>query len=135
MSKIIKCRDLRLKIYIEDTDFQGVVYHSNYLKYFERARSEFLSANKVSQKELRKLNLAFVIKKINLEYIAAAELGDNLIIKSSVEKGSNARMIFYQKIVDENNKEYVVGTIDVCLIDLVTKKPKRFSDDLLLIFK
>jgi|TARA_B100001093_G_scaffold175956_1_gene168767 acyl-CoA thioester hydrolase len=135
MSKIIKCSDLRLKIYIEDTDFQGVVYHSNYLKYFERARSEFLSANKVSQNELRKLNLAFVIKKINLEYIAAAELGDNLIIKSSVEKGSNARMIFYQKIVDENNKEYVVGTIDVCLIDLVTKKPQRFSDDLLLIFK
>ena len=135
MSKIIKCRDLRLKIYIEDTDFQGVVYHSNYLKYFERARSEFLSANKVSQNELRKLNLAFVIKKINLEYIAAAELGHNLIIKSSVEKGSNARMIFYQKIVDENNKEYVLGTIDVCLIDLVTKKPQRFSDDLLLIFK
>tara|TARA_Y100000746_G_scaffold192193_1_gene172612 strand:+ start:102 stop:509 length:408 start_codon:yes stop_codon:yes gene_type:complete len=135
MSKIIKCSDLKLKIYIEDTDFQGVVYHSNYLKYFERARSEFLSANKVSQKELRKLNLAFVIKKINLEYIAAAELGDNLIIKSSVEKGSNARMIFYQKIVDENNKEYVLGTIDVCLIDLVTKKPQRFSDDLLLIFK
>tara|TARA_B100001059_G_scaffold182351_1_gene183542 strand:- start:2099 stop:2506 length:408 start_codon:yes stop_codon:yes gene_type:complete len=135
MSKIIKCSDLRLKIYIEDTDFQGVVYHSNYLKYFERARSEFLSANKVSQNELRKLNLAFVIKKINLEYIAAAELGDNLIIKSSVEKGSNARMIFYQKIIDENNKEYVVGTIDVCLIDLVTKKPQRFSDDLLLIFK
>jgi|TARA_B100001113_G_scaffold181911_1_gene149036 acyl-CoA thioester hydrolase len=135
MSKIIKCSDLRLKIYIEDTDFQGVVYHSNYLKYFERARSEFLSANKVSQNELRKLNLAFVIKKINLEYIAAAELGDNLIIKSSVEKGSNARMIFYQKIVDENNKEYVAGTIDVCLIDLVTKKPQRFSDDLLLIFK
>ena len=116
MSKIIKCSDLKLKIYIEDTDFQGVVYHSNYLKYFERARSEFLSTNNVSQTKLRKLNLAFVIKKINLEYTAAAELGDNLIIKSSVEKGSDARMIFYQKIVDENNKEYVSGRIDVCLI-------------------
>mgnify|MGYP001175675495 FL=1 len=135
MSKIIKCSDLKLKIYIEDTDFQGVVYHSNYLKYFERARSEFLSTNNISQTKLRKLNLAFVIKKINLEYTAAAELGDNLIIKSSVEKGSDARMIFYQKIVDENNKEYVSGRIDVCLIDLMTKKPQRFSDDLLLIFK
>ena len=38
-------------------------------------------------------------------------------------------------IVDENNKEYVSGRIDVCLIDLMTKKPQRFSDDLLLIFK
>ncbi|GIS25012.1 MAG: hypothetical protein CM15mP126_2550 [Gammaproteobacteria bacterium] len=47
MSKIIKCSDLKLKIYIEDTDFQGVVYHSNYLKYFERARSEFLSTNNI----------------------------------------------------------------------------------------
>ena len=88
----------------------------------------------ISQTKLRKLNLAFVIKKINLEYTAAI-LGDNLIIKSSVEKGSDARMIFYQKIVDENNKEYVSGRIDVCLIDLMTKKPQRFSDDLLLIFK
>ena len=124
-----------LKVYYEDTDFGGIVYHANYLKYFERARSEFLSTNNVSQTKLRKLNLAFVIKKINLEYTAAAELGDNLIIKSSVEKGSDARMIFYQKIVDENNKEYVSGRIDVCLIDLMTKKPQRFSDDLLLIFK
>ena len=135
MSKIIKCSDLKLKIYIEDTDFQGVVYHSNYLKYFERARSEFLSSNNVSHSELKKLNLAFVVKKINLEYIAAAELGDHLIIKSSVEKSSNARMIFHQKLVDLNNEEYVKGTIDICLINLVTKKPQRFPDDLLLIFK
>ena len=43
MKKIIKCEDIEFQIYIEDTDFQGVVYHSNYLKYFERSRSEFLS--------------------------------------------------------------------------------------------
>ena len=135
MSKIIKCSDLKLKIYIEDTDFQGVVYHSNYLKYFERARSEFLSVNKVSQNELRKLNLAFVIKKINLDYISAAELGQNLIVKSSVERSSNARMVFNQEIVDENNKKYIKGIIDICLINLETKKPQKFPDDLLLIFE
>ena len=50
MNKIIKCSDLKLKIFIEDTDFQGVVYHSNYLKFFERARSEFLSQNNISHK-------------------------------------------------------------------------------------
>ena len=134
MNKIIKCSDLKFKIYVEDTDFQGFVYHANYLKFFERARSEFLSQNNVSQVILRELNLAFVIKKIKLEYISSAELGDKLVVKSSVEKKSNARMVFYQKVIDKENKEYVNGSIEVCLINLITKKPKKFPDDLLLIF-
>ena len=53
MNKTIKCSDLKVTIYVEDTDFQGFVYHANYLKFFERARSEFLSINKISQKSLR----------------------------------------------------------------------------------
>ena len=135
MNKTIKCSDLKVTIYVEDTDFQGFVYHANYLKFFERARSEFLSINKISQKSLRKLNLAFVIKEVQLNFISAAELGDILIVKSSVKKSSNARMIFFQKVVDSDNKEFINGRIEVCLIDLITKKPQKFQDDLLLIFK
>lgn len=135
MNKIIKCNDLNITIYIEDTDFQGFVYHANYLKFFERARSDFLSSNKISQKVLRINNLAFVVKKINLNYVSAAELGDDLIIKTSVEKKSDARMIFSQKIINSSNKNFVDGTIDICLINLITKKPQKFPDDLLLIFE
>ena len=135
MNKIIKCNDLNITIYIEDTDFQGFVYHANYLKFFERARSDFLSSNKISQKTLRINNLAFVVKKINLNYVSAAELGDDLIIKTSVEKKSDARMIFSQKIINSSNKNFVEATIDVCLINLITKKPQKFTDDLLLIFE
>lgn len=135
MNKIIKCNDLNITIYIEDTDFQGFVYHANYLKFFERARSDFLSSNKISQKTLRINNLAFVVKKINLNYVSAAELGDDLIIKTSVEKKSDARMIFSQKIINSSNKNFVDGTIDICLINLITKKPQKFPDDLLLIFE
>ena len=135
MNKIIKCNDLNITIYIEDTDFQGFVYHANYLKFFERARSDFLSSNKISQKTLRINNLAFVVKKINLNYVSAAELGDDLIIKTSVEKKSDARMIFSQKIINSSNKNFVDGTIDICLINLITKKPQKFQDDLLLIFE
>ena len=135
MNKSIKCSDLKVTIYVEDTDFQGFVYHANYLKFFERARSEFLSINKITQKSLRKLNLAFVIKEVQLNFISAAELGDILIVKSSVKKSSNARMIFFQKVVDSDNKEFINGRIEVCLIDLITKKPQKFPDDLLLIFK
>ena len=135
MNKIIKCNDLNITIYIEDTDFQGFVYHANYLKFFERARSDFLSINKISQKTLRINNLAFVVKKINLNYVSAAELGDDLIIKTSVEKKSDARMIFSQKIINSSNKNFVDGTIEICLINLITKKPQKFPDDLLLIFE
>mgnify|MGYP001180604280 FL=1 len=135
MNKIIKCNDLSITIYIEDTDFQGFVYHANYLKFFERARSDFLSSNKISQKTLRINNLAFVVKKINLNYVSAAELGDDLIIKTSVEKKSDARMIFSQEIINSSNKNFVDGTIEICLINLITKKPQKFPDDLLLIFE
>ena len=135
MNKIIKCNDLNITIYIEDTDFQGFVYHANYLKFFERVRSDFLSSNKISQKTLRINNLAFVVKKINLNYVSAAELGDDLIIKTSVEKKSDARMIFSQKIINSSNKNFVDGTIEICLINLITKKPQKFPDDLLLIFE
>ena len=136
MSKIIKCDDLNYKIYVEDTDFQGFVYHANYVKYFERSRSEFLSKNGILHKKLIKADTAFVIKRIELYYKSPAELGDEIIVKSSVEKKSDARMIFYQKVINKkDNKEYVNGEVEVCFINLITKKPQKFPNDLLLIFK
>lgn len=136
MSKIIKCDDLHYKVYVEDTDFQGFVYHANYVKYFERSRSEFLSKNGILQKKLIKVDTAFVIKRIELCYKLPAELGDEIIVKSSVEKKSDARMIFYQKVINKkDNKEYVNGEVEVCFINLITKKPQKFPNDLLLIFK
>ena len=136
MNKAIKCNSINLNIYVEDTDFQGVVYHANYIKFFERARSEFLTLNNISQSKLRKNNLAFVIKSINIKYIAAAELGDEIVVNSVVEKKSDARMIFNQKVVNSKTGiEYVNGDVEVCFINLLTKKPQKFPDDLLLIFE
>ncbi len=135
MKKTIKCNDIEFKIYVEDTDFQGVVYHANYLKYFERSRSEFLSNANISQKNLRENNTAFVIKGIKINYLKAAELGDQIVVQTSVEKKSKARMIFYQNVIHKiTRKEFVNGEVEVCFIDLTTKKPKKFPDDLLLIF-
>jgi len=135
MKKTIKCNDIEFKIYVEDTDFQGVVYHANYLKYFERSRSEFLSNANISQKNLREKNTAFVIKGIKINYLKAAELGDQIVVQTNVEKKSKARMIFYQNVIHKiTGKEFVNGEVEVCFIDLTTKKPKKFPDDLLLIF-
>ena len=134
MKKIFKPKDLYIKIYVEETDFQGFVYHANYIKFFERARSEFLQDNKISQKELRINNLAFVVKRIEIDFLFPGRLGDELIVKSLIEKKSNARMIFKQDIVNcSDNKKLCSGLVEVCLIDIESKTPKRLPDDLLLI--
>ena len=135
MSKVIKCDDLNYKVYVEDTDFQGIVYYANYLKYFERSRSEFLSKNGIFQKMLIKEDSAFVIKEIKLNYKSPAELGDEIIVQSNVMKKSDARMIFFQKVISKKGStEHVNGEVEVCFINLMTKKPQKFPNDLLLIF-
>ena len=135
MSKVIKCDDLNYKVYVEDTDFQGIVYYANYLKYFERSRSEFLSKNGIFQKKLIKEDSAFVIKEITLNYKSPAELGDEIIVQSNVMKKSDARMVFFQKVINKKDSiEHVNGEVEVCFINLMTKKPQKFPNDLLLIF-
>ena len=99
MSKIIKCNDLNIKIYVEDTDFQGVVYHSNYLKFFERSRSEFLEKNNISQKKIITSGKAFVVKSIEVQYLASAKLGDEVIVESNVEKFRMLDCSFTKKLL------------------------------------
>tara|TARA_B100000575_G_scaffold283025_1_gene275447 strand:- start:3511 stop:3918 length:408 start_codon:yes stop_codon:yes gene_type:complete len=134
MNKTIKCNNKKIRIYIEDTDYQGFVYHSNYLKYMERARSDFLSDNNINQKNLSKKNLAFVVKSIKIDFILPAELGEELIVKSDVSKVTNARLIFMQQIVNNNNEQCINAEVEVCMINLKLKKPVRLQDDLLSIF-
>ena len=135
MNEVIKCEDLEFTVYVEDTDFQGFVYYANYLKFFERARSQFLDNNHISQKKLKELNLTFIVKEVHIEYLIAAELGDQITVQSRVEKISDARMVFYQSVINSSNNKCVRGSVEVCFIDLVTKKPQKFPDDLLLIFE
>lgn len=135
MNKIFKHKDFELTVFVEDTDFQGFVYHANYIKYFERARSNFLTVNGISQIKLRESNLGFVIKRIEIDFLYPAKLGEKLIVQTEVEKKSKARMMFNQKIITPNHKnEICEGTVEVCMIDIKTKKPKPFPNDLLLIF-
>ena len=75
MNPRFRSKDFHCRVYVEDTDFQGVVYHANYLKYLERARSQFLIDNKLSQVDaMSNSNELYVIKSINLSYHSPAAL-------------------------------------------------------------
>ena len=124
MSKIFKHKDFNLVVYVEDTDFQGFVYHANYIKYFERARSNFLTSYNISQIELRKLQLGFVIKSIEINYILPATLGDELTVQTLITKKSKARLIFNQDIYNSKTSEKICcGLVEVCLLNIEPKKP------------
>ena len=125
----MKCNDFSLKVFVEDTDFQGFVYHANYLKYFERARTQFLIDNQISQ-----LNADgfFVIKNINITYSFPARLEENLLVKTNVQLKTKARMIFNQTIENNNTKKICCeATIEVCFLDKISNKPKAFNKGLL----
>jgi len=86
-------------VYFEDTDAGGVVYHSRYLNFFERARTEMLRAMGVSQTELReKHGLIWVVLDINVKYRKAAQLDDELLVSAELEWVKGARQGFRQEI-------------------------------------
>jgi|TARA_X000000950_G_scaffold281345_2_gene377783 acyl-CoA thioester hydrolase len=76
---------MNVTVYYEDTDAQGVVYHANYLKYFERARSNWLMQQTEHWENMCTNKEAFVIKSLSIDYLVPAKLGDLLHIKSHFE--------------------------------------------------
>ena len=137
MNPHFRSKDFYLRVYVEDTDFQGVVYHANYLKYFERARSQFLIENNLSQTDaIAKRNESYVIKTINLSYYHPAILEDELTVKTEIELVSKARTIFFQSILNSKNDTLICkGEVEVCFIDNSSGKPKSFPLGLLNLFK
>ena len=137
MNPRFKCNDFLCRVFVEDTDFQGVVYYANYLKYLERARSQFLIENNLSQVDAKTHgNELYVVKSVSLSYFHPAKLEDELIIKTEIELTSKARTKFFQSILNKKNDTLICeGVVEVCYIDNNSGKPKAFPDRLLNLFK
>jgi len=96
-----------IKVYYEDTDVGGVVYYSNYLKFLERARTEFISSVGLSNKKLlSEYNTLIIVKSCNIEYLKSAKLEDRLKIYSSIESFTKASFVMLQNIKKDN--EFII---------------------------
>ena len=92
-----------VKIYYEDTDSGGVVYYANYLKYFERARTEALLTIGLSNLKIKKdFGALIIVKSCNIEYKKSAYLEDNLIIKSFISSLSKTSFVMDQSIYKDD---------------------------------
>ena len=89
----------QFRIFFEDTDAGGIVYYANYLKYFERARSEWLRSYGLGQFELANAHrLFFVVRKAYTDYLSPARLDDQITVTVKVEKLGKVAVEFYQEI-------------------------------------
>ena len=91
---------LDIRIYYEDTDFSGLVYHANYVRYFERGRSDFLRAIGVGHADLLEQDqpMAFVVAELNIRYLKPARIDDALVVRTVYEQVKGVRLIIRQTV-------------------------------------
>ena len=137
MNPRFRPKDFHCRVFVEDTDFQGVVYYANYLKYLERARSQFLIENNLSQTNaMLNDNESYVVKSINLSYFHPAKLEDELIVCTEIELFSKSRAIFFQSVLNSKNDTLICkGEVEVCYIQNDSGKPKSFPLGLIKFFQ
>ena len=92
---------MQIRIYYEDTDCGGVVYHSNYLKYMERSRTEILREGGVDLAQYHDKGIVFAITEANLKYRAAAKYDDLLTIKTELTEVTSYRLEFTSSIYNQ----------------------------------
>ncbi|QPB42108.1 tol-pal system-associated acyl-CoA thioesterase [Rodentibacter haemolyticus] len=119
-SKIFR---LPVRVYYEDTDAGGVVYHARYLHFYERARTEYLRKQAFSQQKLlQEQQAAFVVKTMAIDYCFPAKLDDYLIVETEVTAIKGATILFEQRLL----RETVIlskATVKVAYVDLGKMKP------------
>jgi acyl-CoA thioester hydrolase len=118
-----------IRVYIEDTDMGGIVYHANYLKFAERARTEFLREHGFNHTKLiKEQGVIFVVRTCLLNCLASARVDDVLEVRTYLKKLGRAKLEISQTIVREDQ---LIATLDVVLACIsLAGKPIKMDDSL-----
>ena len=120
---------LPLRVYIEDTDAGGIVYYVNYLKFMERARTEYMRSLGFGKKFIFNHDLMFVVKDAHIDYRQPAQLDDELVATAAVSLLGGASMVMQQS-VRRNGEVLANATIKIASVDRVKLKPQRIPAEM-----
>ena len=124
-----------LRVYYEDTDAGGIVYHANYLRFMERARTEWLRALGFEQDALRQAqNIVFVITRSDLHYERPARFNDELIVTSRIERLRRVAIEFEQRITTSAGSAVCRAINQVPCVHAESLKPCRIPEFMMRIF-
>ena len=123
--------ELPIRVYWEDTDAGGIVFYANYLKFFERARTEWLRALGVGQHALRESTGGmFVVSETSVKYHRPAKLDDQLRVTATLAEGGRASLVIAQQAW-LNDTLLCEGTIRIGWVDAASMKPARIPSSVL----
>ncbi len=113
-----------VRVYYEDTDAGGVVYHANYLRFMERARTEWLRALGYEQDVLREDGFIFTVRSASLEFIRPARFNDQLDVSVTIRKIRGASVTIQQRITDQSGETVCEGDVRIACVDAGTLRPR-----------
>ncbi len=119
----------KFRVYVEDTDMFGIVYHANYIKMFERARTEWLRKRGFYLTSMVKDDTNFVIRRANIEYRSPAYLDDELMIETQAYSMGFCQMRFIQKMYNQFQKLLSEFEVEVVCVN-AKMAPKRLPKEI-----
>jgi acyl-CoA thioester hydrolase len=121
-----------VRVYWEDTDAGGVVYHASYLRFMERARTEWMRSLGVDQSAFRAATgLAFMVRDMQIDFLRAALLDDELAVTVQVKERRAASILFTQTITRADGSSLIRATVRVACVDIERMRAAAIPDDLI----
>ncbi|UWQ92310.1 tol-pal system-associated acyl-CoA thioesterase [Rhodobacteraceae bacterium M382] len=117
-----------VSVYYEDTDMGGIVYHANYLRFIERARSHWVRSIGQDQNALREAGLIFAVSRIEADYLAPARFEDALIVETTVAAVSPARLTLHQTVRRDGTDLFRAVVTVICMT--LAGKPQRLPAEI-----
>ncbi|MDX1633065.1 MAG: tol-pal system-associated acyl-CoA thioesterase [Marinobacter sp.] len=123
--------ELPIRVYIEDTDAGGIVFHAKYLHYMERARTEYVRHHGIALRAGLADNISYVVQRLSIHYAAAARLDDRLSVSAELVACGRVWMEFDQKVTRaEDGVMLAEARVKVACVALDSGRPRRIPDSI-----
>lgn len=124
---------LPLRIYWEDTDAGGIVFYANYLKFFERARTEWLRSLGIGQRDLReRTGGMFVVAETSVRYLQPSRLDDELLVTAELQESGRASLVIAQQaLLQPTGTVLATGSIRIGWVEAATLRPAKIPANIL----
>ena len=120
---------LHMRVYIEDTDAGGIVYYVNYLKFMERARTEFMRGLGFGKDYIFNHDLMFVVRDVKVQYLCPATLDDEIVATAAISQLRGASMVMRQ-CVRRGTQMLAEGDVTIACVDRAGLKPRRMPTEM-----